>query len=122
MKSLLITPSTGTTAILLADSLSSSITSSSLGPAVRDPPPAPRKRITCKMCKGLNTRAIINRHARITVATFQPPPLFFRGAAARRGGGDGKGGGCGTADPLGWSIGGTLLSIAAQRYSTPPHS
>src|SRR5256885_12307007 len=97
-------PSTGTMAILFAESLSSTTAPSSLGPAVLVCAAVPFK-MTRRRCSGLNTRLITSKQANSTTATFQPLP-FLGGAAARRGGGN-NGGGVGT---FGGLVGGTLLS------------
>src|SRR5258706_411252 len=103
-----MTPSTGTTAILFGDSLSSTTASSSFGPAVRAGAVVP-VRISRTKCKGLKTRLSSSRNARINAATFQPRP--FRGGG---GGGDSRGGG-GNGGSVGGTfelMGGKLLSIA----------
>src|SRR5437879_1705574 len=100
-------PSTGTTAILLGESLSSMIASSNLGPAVRLGVDAPLRSSRTK-CRGLNTRLINNKQPRSKAVTFHPRPLRA-GAGGKRGGCGNKGGGEGG---LGGFVGGISLSIA----------
>src|SRR5260221_8056930 len=113
-----MTPSTGTTAILLGESLSSTRASSSFGPAVRAGAVVP-VRISRTKCRGLKTRLTSSKKARINAATFHPRP--FRGSVGdggdSRGGGDSDGGSDGGTFGL---TGGKLLSIAPKLYRKAP--
>src|SRR6266404_2081289 len=104
MKSLLMIPSTGTMAILLTESLSSTTASSNFGPAVRTCAALPLSSRRTK-CKGLKTRVITNKQAKTTAITFQPPPPRRGGGWVSLGGDGSNGGGVGGVGAFGGFIG-----------------
>src|SRR4051812_21185623 len=99
-------PSTGMTAILLCESLSSTTASSSRGPAWRAALTATSPRRTWR---ALKRRLSASRIASSTTATFQPEELRVRGGGVF-GGARTKGGGTGV-----WGGGVGLLSILEER-------
>src|SRR5258707_12058771 len=101
-------------AILFGESFSSTIPSSSFGPAVRTGAAAPLRNTRTK-CSGFTTSTITSKQARINAAALHPRPPRGGGWEGKRGGGAGAING-GAAGGVGGLLGGKFVSIAPKRY------